>query len=113
GRGAGRVRGAAGGGRLCPGGGVRALPVLCAPAVDRQHLVNRFLYAQVAFPAVQATRAELAAVGAADLSGDTKRLPVARFSIQRPTGGNQHAFDQRMVIEPPKKFLRRVLGAPL
>ena len=78
------------------------------PAFDRQHLLDDFLDAQVAFPAFEAAGAEFAAVGAADLGGDAKRVAVARLAVERRVGRDEHAFDQRMVAQPPEKLLRRV-----
>ena len=69
------------------------------------------MHAEIAFPAVEAAGAEFAAVGAADLRGDAERVPVAVVAVKRGVGGNQNAFDERMVGEPPEKFLRGVLRA--
>ena len=77
------------------------------------NLFDDFVRRQVAFPAVESARAEFAAVGAADLRGDAERVAVARLAVERGIGGNQNAFDERMVVQPPEKFLRGVVRALL
>ena len=67
-------------------------------------LLDNLMDFEVAFPAIQPARAELAAVSAAHLRADTERVPVTRLAIQRGIGRNQHAFDQSMVTQPPKEF---------
>ena len=84
---------------------------LAFPALDRQHLVDDFLHAQIAFPAVEAARAEFAAVGAADLRGDAERMAVAGVAVERRVGRDEHAFDERVVAQPPEEFLRGVARA--
>ena len=79
------------------------------PAFDGQNLFNNFIRREVAFPAVQSAGAEFAAVGAADLRGDAERVAVAGLAIKRGICGNQNAFDERMIVQSPEKFLRGVV----
>ena len=75
------------------------------PSLDGQNLLHNFVRRQVAFPAFEAAGAEFAAVGAADLGGNAERMAVARVAVKRGIGGYQNAFDERMVVKPPEKFL--------
>ena len=82
-----------------------------ASPFDRQDLLDDFVRREIAFPAVKAARAKFAAVGAADLGGDAERMAVAGVAVKRGIGGDQNAFDERMVVQPPEKFLRGVVCA--
>jgi len=68
-------------------------------------LFHDFIRREVAFPAVEAAGAKLAAVGAADLGGDAERVAVAGIAVKCGIGGDQDAFNEHMVVEPPEKFL--------
>ena len=83
------------------------------PSFHREDLLDDFIRREVAFPAVKPAGAEFAAVGAADLGGNAERVAVAGLAVKRGIGGNQHAFDERMVVQPPEKFLRGVARALL
>ena len=63
------------------------------------------------FQPVEPAGAEFAAVGAADLRGDAERVAVARLAVERRVRRDQHAFDERMVAQPPEEFLRGVARA--
>ena len=94
---------------LVIGAAVRLGTVDCGlwtQSFDCQDLLHNFVRRQVAFPAVEAAGAEFAAVGAADLGGNAERVAVARVAVKRRIGGNQNAFDERMVVQPPEEFLR-------
>jgi hypothetical protein len=82
-----------------------------APAFDAHHLLDDFVRQQIAFPTIQTARAEFAAVRTADLRGDTERVAIAAFAVERRVGRDQHAFDERMIGEPPEEFLRGVACA--
>ena len=79
----------------------------------RQDLFDDFIGRQVAFPAVEAARAKFAAISAADLGGNAERVTVAGVAVKRGVGGDQNAFDERMVVKPPEEFLRGVMCALL
>ena len=53
---------------------------------DPQDLLDDLADLEVARPAVKPARAELAAVGAADLAGNAERPPVARLAVERGRG---------------------------
>src|ERR1035437_10444024 len=78
-------------------GGIMLLPEDASP-------VNT----QVPLPAFEPAGAEFAAVGAADLGGDAERVTVARFAVERRVRRDEHAFDQRLVAQPPQELLRGV-----
>src|SRR5439155_703942 len=75
------------------------------PPLDGQDLIDNLLDRQVALPAFQAARAKPAAVGAAHLRRNTEGVAIAGVAVKRRIGGNEHAFNQRAVLQPPKKLL--------
>ena len=89
---------------------MRCLPPLSHP-LDGQDLVDDFLRAQMAFPAVQTAGAKLAAVGAADLGGNAQGVAVARLAVKGGAGGDEDAFNERAVGQPPEEFLGGVARA--
>ena len=66
---------------------------------------------QVARPAVEAARAEFAAVSAADLRGNAERAAVAGLAVERGRGGDEHGLDELAVAEPKEEFLGRIVRA--
>ena len=53
------------------------------PSLDRQYLLDDFVHAQVALEALEAARAELAAVGAAHLGRDAQGVSIAGLAVER------------------------------
>ena len=66
---------------------------------------------QVALEALQPARAELAAVGAADLGRNAEREPVRALAEHVERRGNQHALDVIAGAQLPEQFPRRVVRA--
>src|SRR5207248_1104565 len=76
-----------------------------------QDLFDDFIRAQITLPALQPAGAELTAIGAADLRGDTKRVAVAGFAIERGIGRDEDALNEGMITQSPEKFLRGIVSA--
>src|SRR6185369_2022166 len=81
------------------------VPLPRVPPFHGQDLLDDFVHAQVAFKAIETACTKLAAIGAADLGGDTERMPVAGLAIQGRVGRDEHAFDQRAIGEFPEELL--------
>src|SRR5439155_20667838 len=84
------------------------LRTLLMPPLHRQSLFDDFLDAEVPLPTLQSALAKFAAVSAADLRRNAKGAPVVGIAVERGSGGNQHALDERVVIQSPQEFLRRI-----
>src|ERR1044071_5648025 len=67
--------------------------LLLVPAFNAEHLLDNLLGLKISFPAFETARTEFAAIGATDLRGNTKRMAVARFTIQGGIGRDENAFD--------------------
>src|SRR4051812_43204333 len=81
------------------------------PALDGQNLFDNFVHAQVAFPAFQPAGAKPATISASDLGGNTEGVAIAPLAVEGRIGGDQDAFDHRLIVKTPKKLLGRVVGA--
>ena len=85
--------------------------LLGVPAFHPEDLTDDLPWGEVAFPPVQPAGAEAAAVGAAHLGGDAQRVAIGRLAVEGRVGRNQHAFDERPVLQSPEEFLGAVPGA--
>src|SRR2546427_11289659 len=78
------------------------------PPLHGQNLIDDFLDSEVSLPAFQSAGAKFAPVGATHLGRNAERVAIAGVAVKRRIGGDKDAFNQRTVLQPPKKYLRCV-----
>ena len=81
-------------------------------ALRGEHLAGDFGGVQIAGESRQPGGAELAAIGAAHLRGNTQRAAVGRFAVERRIGRHQHALHIAAVVQP-KQQLAGAVGRAL
>ncbi len=84
---------------------------LAALFFDGEKLVDDFGRVEVAGEAVEAARAEFAAVSAADLGGDAGGAAVGGFAVKRGRRGDEDGLDQVAVGEAEEELASGVLRA--
>src|SRR6266404_1790361 len=77
---------------------------LASLALDRDDLIENFVWLQVSGKSVEAARAKFAAVGASDLGRNANCPPVRTRSVKGGRGRNQNRFYQTFVYQSKKEF---------